>query len=421
MNHQSIGINDLRIILPKSLLNVELIVEKRLAQDPQLEEHLNRAIKSTGQKSIRFPGSHEDSVTLACQAAYAILKNRPLQNLRFITVGTETAVDHSKPISAYVLGGLRKAGLDIPWSLSTFQTQHACAGGSLAMLTIAAFLQVASQKNEEGLVLSTDIARYQTSTTAEITQGAGASAVILGKNPRLLELDLASTGFYSNDVDDFFRPLGQETAEVKGRFSVQCYFQAFQDAFKNYCQRKSLNEREALEGIDFFVLHTPFMKMAEQAMMNLLKRSAKMKDSEARSFLDSRDFYSAISPIADIGNMYNSSIFLVLAATLWNGWQKLGKGIAGKKILFGSYGSGNTMAVFEGVIAPTAPDVIKTWNLSHTLNHQNSGSFEQYLAWIERSKNGRYPPVSNDLLIEAGNFYLKEIREDGYREYDFKS
>ena len=218
-NTRSVGISDISVYLPKPVIDLHELVRRRVAQQPKLARHMERAMATTGQKSIRFPELWEDTATMAAQAAYDLLRRNPqldLAAIRHLAVGTETTVDHSKPVSAYVQGMLQQAGVRLPDSLSSFQVQHACAGGTMALLSIAGMLQTSGRPGESGIVMATDIARYETESTAEITQGAGAVAMLVENSPRLIELDLATVGYFSRDVDDFFRPLGSKTAQGQG-------------------------------------------------------------------------------------------------------------------------------------------------------------------------------------------------------------
>ena len=219
--NNSIGISDINLYIPQPKLNLELLVDERTNWNPRLARHLERARKVTGQNAIRYPDLWEDTSTMAAAAAYGLLRRsrNAVSSLRYLTVGTETGVDHSKPVSSYVEGMLQSSGLNIPNTLTNFQVQHACAGGTLALMSVGAMLSL-SPEQDSGLVICSDIARYKTESTAEVTQGAGAAALLVEKNPRLLELDLATQGYCSRDVDDFFRPLGSKIAQVQGRYSI---------------------------------------------------------------------------------------------------------------------------------------------------------------------------------------------------------
>lgn len=419
----TVGISDIGLYVPCPEMDVEALIERRVRDNPMLSRHLDRAGRVTGQEAFRFPEIWEDSATLAARAAYSLLKADPgfdPKSVRHLIVGTETGVDHSKPVSAYVQGMLLKAGVPLPTSLSSFQTQHACAGGTFGLISVASLLSAAAKPGDSGLVISTDIARYETKSTAEITQGAGAVALRVETNPRLVEIDLSTMGFCSKDVDDFFRPLGSITARVNGSYSMKCYWESLHDAFLDYCARSGEKPDAALLSTDYFVLHTPFRKMPEAALQKLFERVLGFDAARTKAFLEEKSFSSGVDPIGRIGNIYNGSLFAVLAFLLRERHQALGRGIVGKRILFASYGSGNTMIVFSGRVAPSAPEVISRWRMDRVLDGGRKASFEEYEAWIAS-------PVQADLYAEMlsrasfppGAFVLNAIRKDGYREYTF--
>jgi len=427
MGNPSIGIGDLKVYTPESGISSQVIVDTRGKDDPELKRRLFRATEYTGQKFVHFPETWEDASTMAAEAAYRLLKANPgldVSALRYIACGTETTVDHSKPISAYVQGMLCKAGLTIPESLSTFQVQHACAGGTLSLLSIGALLSLSPKTEESGLVLCTDIARYNASTTAEITQGAGSVAILVEKSPRLVELDLVTAGYASRDVDDFFRPLGSTIAKVKGRFSIRCYREALESAFLDHCRRLGEEPADVLRATDLFVLHVPYYSLPMESLRVLLRKYLGLNHDEAEEFLAERGFQSSIEPAGLIGNLYSGSMFMALTFLLSERYKQFGEKIVGKRVLLGSYGSGNTMAVVSGKIAASAPSVIDKWDLSTVLSRKHEVPFEEYDNWMKGThKDDSY----NDYIqqqqdkISDGAFYLNSIREDGYREYLVKS
>jgi hydroxymethylglutaryl-CoA synthase len=422
--HVTVGISDIGIYIPPPAMTMETLVEHRVRQNPRMDRHLERACRVTGQKVIRFPEQWEDSATLAATAAHALISGSPAldaRTVRHLAVGTETGVDHSKPLSAYVQGMLQKAGDDLPGNLSSFQVQHACAGGTMALLGVAGMLAAGGRAGESGIVVNSDIARYDTESTAEITQGAGAVALHVAVSPRLLSLDLSTLGLFSADVDDFFRPLGSVTARVDGSYSMKCYMESLEAAFLDHCGRAGAKPDAALLDTDYFVLHTPFRNMPESAMEKLLARVLGHDAERAKSFLAERSFAAGVDPLARIGNIYTGSLFAALAFLLRDRWQALGEGIAGKRVLLASYGSGNTMAVIAGRIAPQAAQVISRWDLERIFSSARTASLEEYEAWTA----GPVQPELQARLMENASpppdaFVLTGIRKDGYREYTCK-
>ena len=416
MNANKVGLGDLRFYVPRNEIRLADLVARRIAEKPELKRHLDRAIQTTGQRAIRFPAPSEDTATMAAEAARELLAANPAgktAGLRWIVTGTETGVDHSKPVSAYVQGMLTKAGIELPSNLATFQVQHACAGGSLGMIGVAGMLAISRVTTDTGLVLASDISRYSLSTTAEITQGAGAVAALLERDPRLLEFDPAAAGYASHDVDDFFRPLDSITAKVKGGYSMECYLQSFFEAWDDHVARLGVDKVEWLRGLDAVVLHTPFRNMPEIAMKRLLARDLGMDEAGADAWLAGHSFFDSVDIIADIGNSYSASIFIFLASTLRALRKRFGDEVVGKNILFASYGSGNVMTVFTATVAGGAGALIDGWNIEGVMGGALPATMEDYDKWT----SGK-----DQIAAESAGprrFGLRSIRADGYREYGY--
>ena len=421
MSLPPIGLHDLALSIPQRRMSLQQLASVRISADPALEKHLVRALSSTGQEAMRFPALWQDTVTMAAEAMRELLIQRadlPLDHLRFLTMGTETSVDMSKAGSSYVLGLLQSAGWKLPTSLSTFQVQQACAGGSLALLTVGSFIQAAGRDDDLAIVLTSDIARYKAPSTAEVTQGAGATALLLRKNPDLLEFDLAGVGFASRDVDDFFRPLGSTIAKVRGGYSLACYHQALFEAFEDHCHRANVKPDEELRSIDAFYFHVPYAHMPVAAIEKLLEKHLGFDSSQVKDFLAERGFSAGLDAVTEIGNLYTGGLYLSLAFGLRERIQAWGSKSTGKKVLLASYGSGNTMAVWTARVAPQAAQTVARWPLDKIKKLAVDAPFAQYQEWIDREFSYEtYPGLLLKDPPESGAFALGAIREDGYREY----
>ena len=424
MAHRSLGIGDIGVYVPAPEIGVETIVEERIRREPGIETQLRRAWETTGQKRMRYTEPWEDTSTLAAESAMALLRQNPgidPSRLRYLAVGTETGVDHSKAVAAYVEGMLQRAGVPVPRTISTFQVQHACAGGALGAIGVAALLSLSDRREDTGLVLCSDVARYESATTAEITQGAGAAALLVENDPALVELDLSNMGFASEDVDDFFRPLGSAVAKVRGGYSIQCYNKSLELAFADHCERRGEKAEEVIADTDYFVLHVPFRNMALRAMRKLLSSRLALGEAEADAILAAKSFQEGIDPIANIGNTYTASIFLSLAFLLNAQFKLIGEGIVGKRMILASYGSGNTMAVISATVAPRAPEVLARWKSGSVWDRARLTPWEEYEDWTGRAGGVEHGGVSvREPAAGAEGFYLSRIREDGYREYGFR-
>jgi hydroxymethylglutaryl-CoA synthase len=236
-----------------------------------------------------------------------------------------------------------------------------------------------------------------------------------------LSWTLETQGYSSSDVDDFFRPLGSTTARVKGRYSVQCYHEALDEAMEDHASRVGKSLTEIIGETDMFVFHVPFAQMAVNAIKRLLNQHMDLRENEAENFLNARGFYTALEATAQVGNIYTGALYLNLAAQLAENYRLYGRDIVGKKILLTSYGSGNTMIVMSGTVSPGAPELLERRNIHSQLNHDRVASFEEYERWIQLPTDA---DSINSLIRESRLpdelFVLEGIREDGYRQYSYR-
>ena len=118
-----------------------------------------------------------------------------------------------------------------------------------------------------------------------------------------------------------------------------------------------------------------------------------------------------------IGNLYTASLYLGFRSSLEFEFQK-GIDLAGKRVGFGSYGSGASAMVFSGVIQPEYKAVVKDMNLEIELGPRKKLSLEDY----EKIHENKLLP-SQALLSPEKEFVLVEIQTKpesrGERRYIF--
>ena len=420
----ALGIGDLAVHIPRPLIPLAAIIARHRRRDPRWARVLARSQERTGQVSLRFPHGWEDSATMAAQAGLQLLgrlTSAEVASLRYLVVGTETGVDQAKPIAAHVQGMLQRAGCAIPRAISTFDIQHACAGGAIGLMSVGAMLGMSRAGGGRGLIICTDEARYPPGSSAEITQGAAAVAMLVEPSPRLLELDFGAVGYASHDVDDFFRPLGSVTARVKGRYSIDCYRSAVEEALLDLGARTGRSMAVLLEETDLFALHVPFRSLPEETMADLVRRYLGADSAATAAFLARRQFRAGTAPAAVVGNVYSGSMFLSLAALLAARHGALQSALVGQRATLVAYGSGNTALAFSGRVSPHAPAVIRGWSLERLMNHGEEASLADYDAWIgDRRGAARGSVGAPHGEIPERSFYLQAIRGDGYRVYGLR-
>jgi hydroxymethylglutaryl-CoA synthase len=306
----------------------------------------------------------EDPVTLATDAARRCLlaAGRDPSQVGLCIVGTETAVDHSKPVSSY-LHGL----LGLPSACRVFETKHACFGGTAGLLNAVDWLASGSARGRSALIVCTDIARYSVGTAGEPTQGAGAVAMLVSESPRLLELEPGITGCFSQDVHDFWRPLYRKDALVDGQFSVKCYLDALAGA---YAEWQSLDTYK--EPLVRTCYHVPYGKMARKAHQRRCQLDGMSEEAADSSF--ALQVEPSLALPAQVGNIYTGSLYLALLSLLHHQV----KDLLGQRIGLFSYGSGCAAEFFAGRVMQTAPEQIARANIETTLRNRQRLSIAEY-------------------------------------------
>jgi hydroxymethylglutaryl-CoA synthase len=360
---QRVGIEAIAVATPRRYLALEDLAVARGVPPAKYSEGL-------GAKEMAVADPGEDTVALAATAAARLLHAHTIDTSKIgmLAVGTETGVDHSKPVASFVQGLLR-----LPRGMRTFDTQHACFGGTAALMAAFDWIASGSADGRTALVVCADIARYGLMTAGEPTQGGGAVAMLVSANPELIEIDRGVSGVCSADVHDFWRPLGRRDALVDGHYSIGCYKDALGGAYRMWRERaraKGLvraDEGIASEQLARIAYHVPFCKMAKKAHVHL--RACDLADggSEGEDERSAASFdaqvASSLALASRIGNTYTASLYLGLASLL----HADGAELAGRRIGLFSYGSGCSSEFFSGVVGPRAADVVARARLDEML------------------------------------------------------
>jgi hydroxymethylglutaryl-CoA synthase len=328
-------------------------------------------VDGLGVTRMAVPLVEEDTVTLAARAARMAMEAAgcTAEDVGMLVVGTETAVDHSKPVSSYVQGLL---GLST--RCRVFETKHACYGGTAALLLAMDWVRSGSAKGKKALIICSDIARYGVGTPGEPTQGAGAVALLVSDKPKLLAFEAGKTGAYAKDVMDFWRPLYSKDAVVDGHYSVQCYLDALEGAYKAYQEAAGDTGGEGMYSDRFaaLVYHVPYGKMSRKAHRHLRTLDG---DKDADASFDRLVGPSLMLP-SQVGNIYTGSMYLALASLLSCSREDL----TGKRVGLFSYGSGSCAEFFSAVVQPEAQARVKALGLENLLERRRALSIPEYEA-----------------------------------------
>ncbi|MDG3136139.1 hydroxymethylglutaryl-CoA synthase [Streptococcus suis] len=296
----------------------------------------------------------QDIISLGAKAAETILTEEDKQTIDMVIVGTESSVDQSKA-AAVTIHGL----LGIQPFARSIEMKEACygatAGLSLAKSHIAQFPE------SKVLVIASDIAKYGVASGGEPTQGAGAVAILVTANPRILVLNNDNV-CQTRDIYDFWRPNYDKYPRVDGKFSTEQYTDCLTTTFDYYQQKtgKTLNDFAAM------CLHIPFSKQGLKGLQAITQ------DEETLERLTER-FQEAIVYNKVVGNIYTGSIFLSLLSLLENSRALE----TGDQILFYSYGSGAVCEIFSGQLVEGYRDHLQE-NRLEQLNQRTKLSVKEY-------------------------------------------
>ena len=378
INHSLVGIEALSVHVPLYCIDLGEVARANRV-DP------NKYYIGLGQRQMAVAHPQEDSVTMAANAASKLLRLYSVhpEDIGMIVVGTETGVDASKPVAVYV-----HEMLGLGPACRSFDIKHACYGSTAALKTAALWASSPLAQGRKALVIATDIARYEIGSLAEPTQGAGAVAMIVGREPRILSLFPSTDAVYSRQAMDFWRPNYSEVAIVDGHFSVECYLDALRETYRMHREVSGI----CWTDYRYLLFHLPFAKMGIKAHRMLMETFGVEGDVDLATW-ESTSLEKRVVPslwgASEIGNTYCASLYLALAGILESEESKA----EGQSVGLYSYGSGSCAEFFSGSIGPDASAWSGRIGLSEGIASRIGIDYETYLEFEReceaRSINGK--------------------------------
>jgi len=419
------GIDNIGIYIPQLYLDASDFAKARGLDPEKLERGL-------GIRQMAIVDTNQDPACLAANACLNVMQKTKLtpDEIGRLYVATESAFDESKAMNSYVIGMLEQVyGEGTFGHCGGIECKFACVSGSYALYDNTNWIRAGESEGKYALVVVSDIAKYDLGSSGEVTQGAGAIAMLLNDNPRLLEFDPKVTSTSIKNEYDFYRPFGKETPIVHGQYSNLLYLIQVKNALTDY-KRKVINtgliklkEGETiLDHVDYLNMHLPYSNMGKKALAYLVRHEWRdlprwkkiiekigmnepipkdprgtiesvladaefmAKDHQFTKLFTNTEVYAelyesklASSLIASkmIGNLYTASLYLGFRSSLEFEYQK-GVDLEGKRVGFCSYGSGASAMIFSGVIQPEYDQVVKDMNLEAELGPRTKLSLDEY-------------------------------------------
>lgn len=381
-----VGIDHMATYIPHYFLSL-----KDLAAARNVDE--KKYLIGIGIVEMSVPTPFEDVVVLAANAGRRVLKESGVSpsDIGMLVVGTESAEDRAKPTATHV-----HALLGVSESCRVFDIVHACAGASYALVSALDWVR-GSPDPRYALVIAADIARYGVGSPGEPTQGAGAVAMLVSRNPRLIKVEEIST--YSCSVYDFWKPVDQEYPIVKGVFSVQCYLKALVGCFN----RININKNSA------FVYHTPYPKLVEKAHAEVVSIMNGNEDWQAH-YRD-KVLPSTYVP-SKVGNTYTASLWLSLVSLLESAYEQLAVRYAEapkasfdkEGIYMFSYGSGSGAVLMRSELAVSWRKMAALFRVRQELDSRHRLTVAEYESLFEKG------PILTSKRHKTGYYRFAGVR-----------
>lgn len=341
-------------------------------------------------KELSIAPLTEDIITLGAAAAEPILTSEDKEKIDMVIVATESSIDQSKAAAVFIHGLLAIQ----PFARS-FEIKEACYGATAAL--DYAKLHIEKYPDSKVLVIASDIAKYGMNTPGEPTQGTGAIAMLISKDPRILifnEDNVAQT----RDVMDFWRPNYSTTPYVNGLYSTQQYLDCLKTTWDEYQKRHNLSLKDFVA----YCFHLPYPKLALKGLNKIMDKSLPQEQQDQLK----ENFEKSILYSQKVGNIYTGSLFLGLLSLLENSDNLK----AGDKIALFSYGSGAVAEIFSASLVPGYEKQLSQTRLEE-LDQRQALSVEEYehifFAEAELDAEGN----ASFSGYEDQNFALAEIAE----------
>ncbi|KMO36975.1 hydroxymethylglutaryl-CoA synthase family protein [Methylobacterium aquaticum] len=407
-----VGIESVGIYAGRAVLDVGMLAAARGLDSARFQNLLMR------RKSVALPV--EDPVSFAVNAAKPMIdRMSPAERgrIRHLVVATESGIDFGKAMSSYV-----QRHLGLGRACRSFEVKHACFGGTAALQIAAACIRAAARPDERALVITTDLARPLPHTYAEPSQGAAAVALLVGPEPRLLDLE-PLTGSCSYEVMDSCRPAADiETGDPD--LSLLSYLDCIRGAFADYQQATGADFAAHFDGLAF---HTPFGGMAKGAHRTMMREQKRLPPAAIEADFERR-LRPSLTYCAEVGNIYSGSVMLAMCGAVEALAARPPSGPPPRLGLF-SYGSGCCSEFYSGLVPPGAAAALAESGLD-AIARRRPLTMPDYERLLDLNRRAMFGVAEMDLPPEeAGPLYRETLAGSGllvlrrisqyHREYDW--
>ena len=301
-----IGIDAISFYVPSIYLSIEELSKNR-------NLNYEKLINGLGLEKMAIADSNEDPSSFAANALIDLFEKNSLNPLEIgrIYMGTESALDASKPSSTYATDIVEKSlakkfGERSLKNCDITDMTFACIGGVDALQNTMDW--ISRNPGKKAIVVTSDLSKYELNSTGEYTQGAGAIAMLISENPSIISID-NHWGIATKSENDFFKPrrtfnkkslikeiiaklklnISEEDFEnnlsnsefwnndseiievfkdepiFNGQFSNSCYINRMQEAFTHFQEQK---KTDFLNNWNHLIFHLPYAFHGRRMIFN---------------------------------------------------------------------------------------------------------------------------------------------------------
>ncbi len=255
-------------------------------------------VKNIVGRSFRVPAPHENVYTMAANAVLKLINTYDVDPNRvgFLGLGTESSTDNAA--GAVIVRGMVDHALEeqgkprLSRQLEVPEFKHACLGGIYALKSALRYVSC-DGADRLAIVVSADVAEYERGSSGEQTQGAGAVAMLVEREPKMLAIDLTRAGSTSAyRGPDFRKPFARHFAEeyasrtkrlsdfpvFSGRYSTFAYLDETVQAVESMLSRIEVSAGTYYNSVEALFFHRPYHHMPISAMSFLYTRGLARSD-----------------------------------------------------------------------------------------------------------------------------------------------
>lgn len=256
-------------------------------------------IRSVVGHSFRMRAANENAYTMAATAVLRLIRQYDVDPSRigFLGLGTESSTDNSAGaviVKGMVSQALVKLGYPpIRRACEVPEFKHACLGGVYALKAATRYLAT-DGAGQLAVVVCSDIAEYERASSGEPTQGAGAVAMLVESDAKLLTVNLECSGSSSAyRGPDFRKPfvrfMGQSEGPFmqprdfpifNGKYSTTCYVDEVLAAARDLFSRIATKPSRFMRTMVASFLHRPYQRMAETGLAFTFLLALALGDAE---------------------------------------------------------------------------------------------------------------------------------------------